>query len=112
MGIGRESFRYRVMFFDMNVSNSKSKNLVLASTLKQNLSKIRNWLRAPELIMAPLKIFSLIDIVNLLCFGLKSLDKVTARIECNISKCYGTKFRSSIIFSQNTNLNYSKNKPC
>ena len=42
------------MFFDMNVSNTKSKNLVLASPLKQNLSKIRNWLGAPELVMAPL----------------------------------------------------------
>ena len=42
------------MFFDMNVSNTKSKNLVLASPLKQNLNKIRNWLGAPELIMAPL----------------------------------------------------------
>ena len=38
----------------MIVSNTKSKNLVLASPLKQNLNKIRNWLRAPELIMAPL----------------------------------------------------------
>ena len=96
----------------MNVSNSKNKNLVLASPLQQNLNKIRNWLKAPELIIAPLKIFSLIDIVNLLCFGLKSLDKVTARIECNISKRLATKFKSSTIFSQNTNLNYSKNKPC
>ena len=42
------------MFFDMNVSNTKSKNLVLVSPLKQNLNKIRNWLGAPELIMAPL----------------------------------------------------------
>ena len=42
------------MFFDMNVSNTKSKNLVHASPLKQNLNKIRNWLGAPELIMAPL----------------------------------------------------------
>ena len=42
------------MFFDMNVSNTKSKNLVLASPLKQNLTKIRNWLGAPELFMAPL----------------------------------------------------------
>ena len=38
----------------MNVSNTKSKNLVLASPLKQNLNKNRNWLRAPELLMAPL----------------------------------------------------------
>ena len=42
------------MFFDMNVSNTKSKNLVLASPLKPNLSKIRIWLGAPELVMAPL----------------------------------------------------------
>ena len=42
------------MFFEMNVSNTKSKNLVLVSPLKQNLNKIRNWLGAPELIMAPL----------------------------------------------------------
>ena len=42
------------MFFDMNVSNTKSKNLVLAYSLKQNLDKIRDWLEAPELIMAPL----------------------------------------------------------
>ena len=40
------------MFFGMKVSNTKSKNLVLASPLKQNLNKVRNWLRAPELIMA------------------------------------------------------------
>ena len=39
------------MFFDMNVSNTKSKNLVLASLLKHNLNKIRNWLGAPELII-------------------------------------------------------------
>ena len=38
----------------MNVSNTKSKNLVLASPLKQNLNKIRNWLRAPKLIIAAL----------------------------------------------------------
>ena len=38
----------------MNVSNTKSKNLVLVSPLKQNLNKIRNWIGAPELIMAPL----------------------------------------------------------
>ena len=38
----------------MNVSNNKSKNLVLSSPLKQNLNKNRNWLRAPELLMAPL----------------------------------------------------------
>ena len=38
----------------MNVSNTKSKNLVLVSPLKQNLNKIRNWFGAPELIMAPL----------------------------------------------------------
>ena len=54
MEIGLESFCYGVMFFDMNVSNTKSKNLVLVSPLKQNLNKIRNWLGAPELIMAPL----------------------------------------------------------
>ena len=42
------------MFFDMNVSNTKSKNLVLVSPLKQNLNKIRNWFEAPELIMVPL----------------------------------------------------------
>ena len=42
------------MFFNMNISNTKSKNLVLASPLKQNLNKIKNSLRAPELIMAPL----------------------------------------------------------
>ena len=42
------------MFFDMNVSNTKSKNLVLVSPLKQNLNKIRNWLGAPKLIMVPL----------------------------------------------------------
>ena len=42
------------MFFDMNVSNTKSKILVLVSPLKQNLNKIRNWLWAQELIMAPL----------------------------------------------------------
>ena len=42
------------MFFDMNVSNTKSKNLVLAFPLKENLNKIRNWLEAPELIMVPL----------------------------------------------------------
>ena len=42
------------MFFDMIVSNTKSKNLVLVSPLKQNLNKIRNWLGAPELIMVPL----------------------------------------------------------
>ena len=40
------------MFFDMNVSNTKSKDLVLASLLKQNLNKIRNWFGAPELIRA------------------------------------------------------------
>ena len=39
------------MFFDKNVSNTKSKNLVLASPLKQNLNKIKNWLGAPELII-------------------------------------------------------------
>ena len=38
----------------MNVSNTKSKNLVLASPLKQNLNKNRNWLGAPGLLMAPL----------------------------------------------------------
>ena len=38
----------------MIVSNTKSNNLVLASPLKQNLNKMRNWLGAPELIMAPL----------------------------------------------------------
>ena len=42
------------MFFDMNVSITKSKNLVLVSPLKQNLNKIRNWLGVPELIMASL----------------------------------------------------------
>ena len=42
------------MFFDMNVSNTKSKNLVLASPLMQNLNKIRNWLEVRELIMVPL----------------------------------------------------------
>ena len=42
------------MFFDMNVSNTKSKNLVLASPLKQNLNKLKNWLGAPDLIMASL----------------------------------------------------------
>ena len=42
------------MLFDMNVSNTKSKNLVLASPLMQNLNKIRNWFEAPELIMVPL----------------------------------------------------------
>ena len=42
------------MFFVMNVSNTKSKNLILASPLKQNLNKSRNWLGVPELIMAPL----------------------------------------------------------
>ena len=42
------------MFFDMNVSNAKSKNLVLVFPLKQNLNKIRNWLGVPELIMASL----------------------------------------------------------
>ena len=42
------------MFFDMNVLNTKSKNLVLASLLKQNLNKISNWLGVPELIMAHL----------------------------------------------------------
>ena len=44
---------YRVMFFDLNIPNFKSKNLVLASPLKQNLNKIKNWLGAPELVMAP-----------------------------------------------------------
>ena len=38
----------------MNVSNPKSKDLVLASPLKQNLNKNRNWLGAPELLMVPL----------------------------------------------------------
>ena len=42
------------MFFGINVSNTKSKNLVLAFPLKQNLNKIRSWLGVPELIMAPL----------------------------------------------------------
>ena len=42
------------IFFDMNVSNTKSKNLVLSSPLKQNLNKIRNCLGTPELIMASL----------------------------------------------------------
>ena len=42
------------MFLVMNVSNTKSKNLVLAYPLKQNFNKIRNWLGAPEVIMAPL----------------------------------------------------------
>ena len=42
------------MFFGLNVSNTKSKNLVLASQLKQNLKKIRNWFGVPELIMVPL----------------------------------------------------------
>ena len=42
------------MFFDMNISSTKSKNLLLVSPLKQNLNKIRNWYRAPKLIMAPL----------------------------------------------------------
>ena len=41
------------LFLDMNVSNTKSKNLVLESPLQQNLNKIKNWLGAPELIMAP-----------------------------------------------------------
>ena len=40
------------MFFDVNVSNTKSMNLVLASPLKQNFTKIRNWFGATELIMA------------------------------------------------------------
>ena len=42
------------VLFDMNVSNTKSNNLVLAFPLKQNLSKIRNWLGAPERMMVPL----------------------------------------------------------
>ena len=50
----RKLFLHGNMFFDMNVSNAKSKNLVLASPLNQNLNKIRNWLEALELIMAPL----------------------------------------------------------
>ena len=55
MGIDRQSFCYRaIYFFDMNVSNTNSKNLVLASLLKQNMNKIRNCLEEPELIMVPL----------------------------------------------------------
>ena len=42
------------MFFGTNVSNTKSKNLLLASPLKQNWNKIRIWLEVPELITAPL----------------------------------------------------------
>ena len=42
------------MFFIMNVSNTKRKSLVLVSSLEQNLNKIRKWLGAPALIMAPL----------------------------------------------------------
>ena len=42
------------MCFDINVSNTKSKTLELASPLQQNLNKIRNWLGTLELIMAPL----------------------------------------------------------
>ena len=45
------------IFLDMNVSNTKStksKNLVLASPLNQNLNKNRNWLGVPELLIAPL----------------------------------------------------------
>ena len=42
------------MFFDMIVSNTKSKNLVLASPLKKNVYKTRNWLWALELVMSPL----------------------------------------------------------
>ena len=42
------------MFFDMDVLNTKSKNLVHAFPLKQNLKKLRSWLGAPELIMAAL----------------------------------------------------------
>ena len=40
------------MFLVMNVSNTKSKNLVLAFPLKKNLNKIGNWLGAPELTIA------------------------------------------------------------
>ena len=32
----------------MNVSNTKSKNLVLAFPLKENLKKIKNWFGADE----------------------------------------------------------------
>ena len=49
MEIGSESFFLQgEMFFDTNASNTESKNLVLASPLKQNLNKIRNWLEVPE----------------------------------------------------------------
>ena len=51
-GDSPRKFLLQIMFFNMNVSNTKSKNLVLASPLKQNLNKIRSWLVAPEPIMA------------------------------------------------------------
>ena len=71
----------------MNALNTKGKNLVLASPLKQNLNKIKNWLGAPELIMAPITYAHL----NQLTYARTTRKLIMASIDQSIISCICTK---------------------
>ena len=83
------------MFFDMNVSNTKSKNLVLASPFKQNLNKIRNCLGVSELI------------VPFLAYARHN--KLTIRQNCMVNRLWRAMTKASILLPALNFPNVEKN---